>query len=150
MKKIFTLFVLILLSVGAFAQSGSKVQWTFVSKKISDKKYEVKITATIQPGWHMYSQNQSADAIVLPTKVTFAKNPLLVISGKPKEVGKLYDQFDKAIQARSKYYSNKVEFIQMVTIKSTVNTSVVGEVEFMVCDDKQCLPPDRAKFSIKL
>lgn len=150
MKKIFTLFVLILLSVGSFAQSGSKVQWTFVSKKISDKKYEVKITATIQPGWHMYSQNQSADAIVLPTKVTFAKNPLLVISGKPKEVGKLYDQFDKAIQARSKYYSNKVEFIQMVTIKSTVNTSVVGEVEFMVCDDKQCLPPDRAKFSIKL
>jgi thiol:disulfide interchange protein DsbD len=150
MKKISTMLVLFFLSVAAFAQSGSKVQWTFVSKKISDKKYEVKITATIQPGWHMYSQNQSADAIVLPTKVTFAKNPLLVISGKPKEVGKLYDQFDKAIQARSKYYSNKVEFIQMVTIKSNVNTSVVGEVEFMVCDDKQCLPPDRAKFSIKL
>lgn len=150
MKKISTMLVLFFLAVAAFAQSGSKVQWTFVSKKISDKKYEVKITATIQPGWHMYSQNQSADAIVLPTKVTFAKNPLLVISGKPKEVGKLYDQFDKAIQARSKYYSNKVEFIQMVTIKSNVNTSVVGEVEFMVCDDKQCLPPDRAKFSIKL
>ncbi len=150
MKKISTMLVLFFLAVAAFAQSGSKVQWAFVSKKISDKKYEVKITATIQSGWHMYSQNQSADAIVLPTKVTFAKNPLLVISGKPKEVGKLYDQFDKAIQARSKYYSNKVEFIQMVTIKSTVNTSVVGEVEFMVCDDKQCLPPDRAKFSIKL
>lgn len=150
MKKISTMLVLFFLAGAAFAQSGSKVQWTFVSKKISDKKYEVKITAAIQPGWHMYSQNQSADAIVLPTKVTFAKNSLLVISGKPKEVGKLYDQFDKAIQARSKYYSNKVEFIQMVTIKSNVNTSVVGEVEFMVCDDKQCLPPDRAKFSIKL
>ncbi len=150
MKKIFTLLVLFFLSVAAFAQSGSKVQWTFVSKKLSDKKYEVIITATIQPGWHMYSQNQSIDAIVLPTKVTFAKNPLLVITGKPKEVGKLYDQFDKAIQARSKYYSNKVEFVQVVTIKSNVTTSVVGEVEFMVCDDRQCLAPDRTKFSIKL
>ena len=150
MKKICTLLVLVLLSAAAFAQSGTKVQWTFISKKISDKKYEVKITANIQPGWHLYSQNQSADAIVLPTKVTFAKNPLLVISGKPKEVGKLYDQFDKAIQARSKYYSNKVEFIQVVIIKNNVNTSVVGEIEFMVCDDKQCLPPDRTKFTIKL
>lgn len=150
MKKIFTLLVLVLLTAAAFAQSGTKVQWSFISKKISDKKYEVKITANIQPGWHLYSQNQSADAIVLPTKVTFAKNPLLVISGKPKEVGKLYDQFDKAIQARSKYYSNKVEFIQVVTIKNNVNTSVVGEIEFMVCDDKQCLPPDRTKFTIKL
>lgn len=150
MKKIFTVFVLVFLSVATFAQSGSKVQWTFASKKISDKKYEIKMTANIKPGWHLYSQNQSVDAIVLPTKVSFAKNPLLVFNGKPKEVGKLYNQFDKAIQARSKYYSNKVEFIQMVTIKNNVTTSVVGEVEFMVCDDKQCLPPDRAKFSIKL
>lgn len=150
MKKFVLLVIINFISASIFAQSGSKVKWEFTSKKIADKKYEIRLVATIQPGWHMYSQNQSADAIVLPTAIKFTTNPLVVLNGKPKEVGKLFDQFDKAINARSRYYSNKVEFVQTVTLKSNVKTAVAGEIQFMVCDDKQCLPPDVAKFSIKL
>ena len=150
MKKFVLLVILNFIAASIFAQSGSKVKWEFTSKKIADKKYEIRLVATIQPGWHMYSQNQSADAIVLPTAIKFTTNPLVVLNGKPKEVGKLFDQFDKAINARSRYYSNKVEFVQTVTLKSNVKTAVAGEIQFMVCDDKQCLPPDVAKFSIKL
>jgi thiol:disulfide interchange protein DsbD len=150
MKK-FLIFVLVnFIAVSLLAQSGTKVKWEFTSKKIADKKYEIRLVATVQPGWHIYSQNQSADAIVLPTAIKFVNNPLVVLNGKPKEVGKLFDQFDKAINARSKYYSNKVEFVQTITLKSNVKTAIAGEVEFMVCDDRQCLPPDVAKFSIKL
>jgi biopolymer transport protein ExbD len=150
MKKSLLLILLVLVSHTMFAQSGTKVKWAYSAKKIADKKYEVKLTATIQPGWHLYSQKQSADAIALPTTVTFAKNPLVTFVGSPKEVGKLYDQFDKATNSRSRYYSNQVEFVQVVTVKNTVKTAVVGEIEFMVCDDKQCLPPDKAKFTVKL
>lgn len=150
MKRIIPLFLFTLAASVSFAQSGTKVNWQYSSKKIGDKKYEIRMVATIQPGWHLYSQNQSKDAIALPTTVTFSKNPLLTLTGKPKEIGKLYDQFDKATQSRSRFYSNKVEFVQVVTLKNTVKTSVVGEIEFMVCDDRQCLPPDVAKFSIKL
>jgi Disulphide bond corrector protein DsbC len=150
MKKIFTSIVAVMITVLVFAQSGTKVKWDYSVKKIGDKKYEVRMIANIQPGWHLYSQVQSADAIVLPTTITFAKNPLITVSGKPKEVGKVVDAYDKAIQARSRFYSNKVEFVQVVTLKSNVTTSVVGDVEFMVCDDKQCLPPDKAKFTVKL
>ncbi len=108
------------------------------------------MVATIQPGWHLYSQNQGSNAIALPTTIKFANNPLVIFNGKPKEIGKLYDQFDKATNSRSKFYSNKVEFVQTVTLKSNVKTAVTGEVEFMVCDEKQCLPPTTNKFSIKL
>lgn len=150
MKK-FLFFVLVnFVAVSLFAQSGTKVKWEFTSKKIADKKYEIRLVATIQPGWHIYSQNQSEDAIVLPTAIKFVNNPLVVLNGKPKELGKLFDQFDKAINARSKYYSNKVEFVQTISLKSNVKTAISGEVEFMVCDDRQCLPPDVVKFSIKL
>lgn len=149
MKKLFTSLLVLMISAFAVAQSGTKVKWEFVSKKIAEKKYEIKLIGTIQPGWHLYSQVQSKDAIALPTTITFAKNPLISFSGKPKEVGKLYDQYDKATQSRSKFYSNKVEFVQVVTLKSNVKTSVTGDIEFMVCDDKQCLPPDKTKFTIK-
>lgn len=150
MAKFLTTIGLLFISFSLLAQSGSKVKWDYTVKKIADKKYEVRMTANIQPGWHLYSQTQSEDAIALPTTITFAKNPLLVVSGKPKEVGKLTDAFDKATQSRSRFYSNKVEFVQVVIVKSNVKTSLTGDVEFMVCDDKQCLPPDRSKFSVKL
>ena len=150
MEKFFSAVILLFVSVAAFAQSGTKVKWDYSVKKIGDKKYEVRMIANIQPGWHLYSQTQSADAIALPTTINFSKNPLLLVTGKPKEIGKVTDAFDKATQSRSRFYSNKVEFVQVVTVKSTVKTSLSGDVEFMVCDDKQCLPPDKAKFSVKL
>lgn len=139
-----------MVSALAFAQSGTKVKWDYVVKKTGDKKYEVRMIATIQPGWHLYSQTQGEDAIALPTKITFAKNPLIIVAGLPKEIGKVTDAFDKATQSRSRFYANKVEFVQVVTLKSNIKTSVAGDVEFMVCDDKQCLPPDKTKFTVKL
>ena len=150
MEKFFSAVILLFVSVAAFAQSGTKVKWDYTVKKLGDKKYEVRMIANIQPGWHLYSQTQSADAIALPTTINFSKNPLLLVTGKPKEIGKVTDAFDKATQSRSRFYSNKVEFVQIVTVKSTVKTSITGDVEFMVCDDKQCLPPDKSKFSVKL
>lgn len=150
MKQFSASIAFLLVSVLSFAQSGTKVKWDYSVKKISDKKYEVRMVATIQPGWHLYSQTQSADAIALPTKISFAKNPLITVSGAAKEVGKVTDAFDKATQSRSRFYSNKVEFVQIVTLKSNIKTSIVGDVEFMVCDDRQCLPPDKSKFTVKL
>jgi len=150
MKYFLPTVFFLMTTIGAMAQSGSKVKWQFTAKKIADKKYEIRLTAVIDKGWHLYSQVQAEDAIALPTAITFANNPLLVISGKPKEVGKLYDQYDKATASRSRFYSDKVEFVQVVTTKSNVKTAVSGEIEFMVCDDRQCLPPDKVKFSVKL
>lgn len=150
MKKLLASMVFVLFAVFAFAQSGTKVKWDYVVKKLADKKYEVRMIATIQSGWHLYSQTQSTDAIALPTKFTFAKNPLIITAGIPKEEGKLTDAFDKATNSRSRFYANKVEFVQVVVLKTKVTTSVVAEVEFMVCDDKQCLPPDKKKFTVKL
>ena len=150
MKKISGFILMLLVSLSSMAQSGTKVNWTYTVKKLSDKQYELKLAATVMPGWHLYSQVQSKEAIALPTKISFAKNPLVVFNGTIKEVGKLIEDFDKATQSKSRFYSNKVEFIQVVTLKSKVKTVVNGNVEFMVCDDKQCLPPDELKFTFRI
>ena len=61
MKKV--LFVFTLFFIGAIVHAQNPVSWAFTSKKISDKVYEIHMIATIQPGWHLYSQNQPKDAI---------------------------------------------------------------------------------------
>lgn len=150
MKPILLFLVAVVVTTVSFAQSGTKVKWTYTAKKLAANKYEVRMVATIDKGWHLYSQKQSEDAIALPTTIRFNKNPLVTLEGEIKEVGKLYDQYDKATASRSRFYSDKVEFVQVVTTKSAVKTALSGEIEFMVCDDKQCLPPDKVKFSVSL
>lgn len=148
----YCIFFLSLLNVSfnADAQSDQKVKWQFTTVKKGDKLYEVRFTATIEKGWHLYSQQQSADAIALPTSISFSKNPLLEIKGKLREEGRLFDEVEAATRSRSRYYLNKVVFIQQVLVKKNIKTSLSGDIEFMVCDDRQCLPPGVVKFSVKL
>ena len=121
-----------------------------VSKKISEKTYEVHLTANIQSGWHLYSQDQPSDAIAIPTSVTINNNPLLKFDGKVKEVGSMEKFQDKNLGISAHQYSNKVDFVQVVKIKSNAKTNVSGSVEFQTCDDKKCLPPKTVNFNIAL
>jgi len=148
MIRLFTIFLL--LHFSAFAQSDKKVSWEFTAVKKNKNQYEVRITANIAPGWHLYSQQQPADAIALPTIIQFAKHPLIEMKGAVREVGKVIDQVDPATKSRSRYYAGTVSFIQLVQLKKTLKTNLSGDIEFMVCDDKQCLPPGKVKFSVKL
>jgi len=150
MLRLVYLLPLLFFTLSIHAQSASKVSWKYSAKKLEGDQYEIRLSATIQPGWHLYSQNQTKDAIALPTMIQFNKNPLVIISGKVKEVGKLYDEVEKATRTRSRFYKETVDFIQVVSMKGAAKTAINGEIEFMVCDDKQCLPPETVKFSVKL
>ena len=140
----------ILISGSAFSQQASPVSWTFASKKISDNVYEVQLVATIQPGWHLYSQSQPGKAIAQPTTFNFSKNPLVDLDGKVKEIGKLEKYKDKELDIEANQYSNKVTFVQKVKVKGKVKTNVSGKLEFQTCDDKKCLPPKTVNFSVAL
>ena len=152
MKKILPLIVL-LLSLGstAFSQMGSakQVNWSFTSKKIGDKKYEVRIIATINGNYHMYAINSGVD-LPVPTKVSFTQNPLLNIQGKIIEQGKKITKFESIWDGKVNYYEKTVTFIQLVNTKTAAKTNLNGKVEFMVCNDQACLPPSEVPFKIAI
>jgi Disulphide bond corrector protein DsbC len=146
MKKITTLLVLV--SMVAFA-SAQKITWSYSAKKLAGNKYELRITANPPAGWHVYSQT-TPDGGPLPTVFTFNKNPLVTLTGTPKEAGKIVNYYDKNFKVNVKYFESKAEFVQVVTVKGKVKTNVTGQVESMICNDKQCLPPTTEKFTIPL
>lgn len=148
MKKL--LFVTLALAFLNTLSAQNPVSWAFTSKKISDKVYELHLTATIQPGWHLYSQKQPEDAIAQPTSFTFNNNPLLNFDGTVKELGKMEKYTDKLLDVSAYQYSNKVNFVQVVKLKGKVKTAVTGKLEFQTCDDKKCLPPKTVPFTIVL
>lgn len=132
----------------ASAQIANPVKWSFTSKKINSKTYEIHITATIEAGWKLYSQEAGEGPV--PTRFKFSKNPLLTTNGKIKEQGKLIKQFDPQFDSELRYYQNSVIFVQMVSVKAGKPTTVNGNVEYMVSDSHQTLPPRQVDFAIKL
>jgi thiol:disulfide interchange protein DsbD len=148
MKSIFLLLAGIVITSAAVAQN--PVSWTFSSKKINANQYEIQMTATIQKGWHLYSQSQPGDAIAQPTSISFNRNPLVSMEGKIKEVGTLEKIKDEVLDVSANQYSNRVVFVQRVKKKAKANTNLTGNLSFQTCNDEKCLPPKTIPFTVAL
>jgi thiol:disulfide interchange protein DsbD len=149
MKKTIATFVLSFIAVICFAQMSNPVSWTYEAKKKSADTYEIVATAEVAHPWHIYSQNTGKGGPI-PTQFSFKKNPLVSLSGKPKEVGKLEKVYDNNFKTDVLFYSNKVQFVQTIKVKGAAKTNLSGTVEYMVCNDSQCLPPTKKSFELKL
>ena len=148
MKKAISGLFLMMFAVVVNAQINNPVIWTYSAKKIAAKTYEIHLSAIIEANWHMYAQDAGKGPE--PTVISFTVNPLISFDGKVKEVGKLEKSFDKNFNSVLKYYGKKVDFVQKVKIKSSVATVVKGSINFMVCNDRQCLPPRDVPFTINV
>ena len=140
MKRFFLLSALVFMTAAAMSQLKDPVQWSFNAVKKADKTYEITFSATVLKPWHIYSQTTPKGGPV-PTKFTFKTNPLVVVKGIPKENGSLKNVHDQYFGVDVKYFNDKVSFVQTVTLKADTKTNLTGTIEYMVCNDKQCLPP---------
>lgn len=132
----------------ANAQFENPVKWSYTAKKVADKTYELHITANLDANWHIYAQDAGEGPV--PTSFAFTTNPLVKLDGKVKESGNLEKAFDANFNSVLKFYTKQVDFVQKVKLKSTATTLVKGTVNFMVCNDRKCLPPKDIPFSIKI
>jgi thiol:disulfide interchange protein DsbD len=151
MKHIFLCALALLFTGISFAQSGSakQVTWTYSAKKLSGNAYELRMSATINGNYHMYAQQAGVEGPV-PTTISFSPNPLVILDGKAREEGKPIRKFESAWDGNVNYFEKKVDFVQVVKLKAKAKTNVAGKIEFMVCNDNQCLPPSQVDFRIAL
>jgi hypothetical protein len=147
MKKLLLLLIVFtgMISSGT-AQSPARFNYDV--KKIDGLHYRLTITVNINSPWHIYAQD--APPPVLPTTISFAKNPMVEFKSKPVEKGNLVTKHDEVFDADLKYYDNKVEYIQEVTLKTAVKTTLNGSIEYMLCTDEQCIKPNPEQFKLTL
>ena len=140
-----------LLSIFSYAQMGSakQVSWTYASKKIADKSYELQITANISGNYHLYATKAGVEGTI-PTSFVFSPNPLLTLEGALAERGKRITKREEAWDGNVNFFEKTVTFVQRVKTKSNAKTNINGKVEFMVCNDDMCLPPSEVIFKIPI
>jgi DsbC/DsbD-like thiol-disulfide interchange protein len=153
--KYFKLFILCLFTFpfSFLAQESGMVSWMFNIKKIDDQLYEFTAKAVIPEGWHVYAQDSGEGSV--PTKFTFTKNPQFNLEGKVIEKGEVIKKKNNLLDSELRYYMDSVAFVQRVKIlrkpQDDKNTAVLkGKVEFMVCNESMCLPPEEITFAVEL
>lgn len=145
MKKLYIL-IMVLFAFTANAQMFEPVTWSYSSRKISDTEAEVVIKATIERGWHVYSQFIEEGGPV-PTSFRFNPSKDYTLTGKVSESPKAAVAFDKNFDMQIAWHKDEVTFRQRIRMKAP-KTTVTGSLEFMVCNDERCLPPEEVEFSI--
>tara|TARA_B100001093_G_scaffold297504_1_gene283704 strand:- start:1278 stop:3305 length:2028 start_codon:yes stop_codon:yes gene_type:complete len=151
--RIFTLFLSSLLFISISAQN--PIKWKVNANEVGENLYELEISAEIEKGWHLYSQflesneGYDPDNSPLSTYITYELNDYIDTIGSSKEIG-IETHFDPVWEAEISFFSNKASFIQLVQLSHSDSTILKGNVNFMACDDQQCLPPDDFSFKIDL
>lgn len=129
----------------ANAQIFDPVKWNYSTKKISDCEYQLIFKAKIDGNWHMYGQKAYDDGPV-STSFHFTESPDYSLVGKTKE-GKLIKKLDSQFGVELEFFEHEAVFTQNIKVKAPKTVEVKGNVEFMVCNDRQCLPPKTLDFS---
>jgi thiol:disulfide interchange protein len=143
------LFAFVLSALSVQAQILEPVKWAFSLNKISETEYEVVADATIEENWHLYSSSMPEGGPI-PTSVVLTNPEEQLTVGDLKEEPEADVQFDEAFDMELAWFSNKAKLILSVQLKDTDVDVIEGYVEFMSCDDEQCLPPDKVDFTLNL
>ena len=147
MKKIFIITALLI--VTAFletrAQILTPVHWSYAAKKISKDEAVVFIKATIDEGWHLYSQTVK-DGGPVKTTITFAPSKTYTLIGKTIEPTPI-TRNEKVFNMDVSFFEKEVIFQQKIKLKAG-QVTVKGTLEYMTCNDHQCLPPEDVEFSV--
>lgn len=148
MKKFLVSLVFSLLSLSSIAQIYDPVDWKFSVRDIEGNEATLVITAHIEPGWHVYSQFIDEGGPI-PTSFRFDPDDGYELKGTVSESPKAISAFDPNFNMQIAWHKTRVDFRQKVKLNEPVMT-INGTLEFMTCNDTNCLPPEEVPFSIDI
>ena len=144
-KNLFLLIAFFTVSIIAQAQILTPVKWTKSVKMTDDRNGVITFTATIDNGWHMYSNDSPADGPT-PLSVNWknTKGVKLVGGLTPSKAPTTID--DEAFMMKVRQWEGKVTLTQKFTVTED-KYNIDGDLQFMSCNDQTCTPPATESFS---
>ena len=141
--------ICLFLSFASGIHAQDPVHWNF--NTISTKDGEtVRLTATIDPGWHIYAMTQPPEAISEPTKIQFQSSPLFRFTGELKEGGRKETYTNKEVGITQFQYRDSVTYTRAFLLRGSARTTITGTITYQACTDEQCLPPKTIPFSVAI
>lgn len=149
MKYLF-LIISSLFSFISFSQNTlNPVTWKATYSDKGSNEGEIVITATIEDKWHTYSQRPT-DAGPIPTSFTVVANETNYIAIGKVEEQEAHEEYVKAFEAKVFVFEHQAIFKQKIKRKNLKPFTVTVNIEFMSCNDSQCLPPKTIDLTVQI
>ena len=127
------------------AQIETPVKWDIKLEDSKSSEKSITFSATIDKGWHLYDMNLPEGGPV-STSFTFTELEGAELTGNVVADRQPAKIFDNNFQMELSWYENAVVFTQKLKVTDPNKLKIAGEVEYMVCNDETCLPPEREDF----
>ena len=138
------MFALLCLNMAMYAQMPEPVECKTSWTVVNDTLAELRISTTIDAGWHVYSTDLEDG----PTAASLVIETIegIRLMGKLGFEGKEIAKFDEMFGMEVRYFENRVTFVQQFFIEKS-NYKVQGYFQYGACDDENCMPPTDVPFS---
>lgn len=149
MKKIILFIYTILLSCGLFGEIQEPVKWDISCNEAnSDGTLTITFKAKIEEGWHIYGMDMPAEGPI-STSFNFTKKENAKLVGKAETNAKKHCGMDEMFGLELCEYKGEATFTQKMKVSPTGGYNIAGYVEFMACNNSNCLAPKKETFSFK-
>lgn len=148
MKKFLFVFAFIVFTALGYSQSSDPVKWATSVEKISDTEYDLVTKATIESGWHLYSQLVSEGG---PTATSFiyddSEGGFTIVGNTTEEAGKTAE--DPVFKLKTKFFENEAVFKQRVEVQGKV-ASIPVFIEYVAANATQSLEAKEVELTFDL
>ena len=143
MYRILFSLLAVIFSIGVRGQMMDPVHFTSQLKMLEGDEAEIIFSATVDPGWHVYSTDMGNDG---PISATFnaVKMDGVETVGKLKPRGNVVKQFDKMFDMELRFFERKATFVQKIRFTKPQYT-IDCFLEYGACNDEMCMPPSQVE-----
>lgn len=142
-----SLLTLTALLTAALAAAQS-VTWKSSVEPLGGDAYRIVLEAAIPAGYHMYDMGPYEGG---PTATTIVLTPGegVQLDGPVEQLTKARTYYDELFGMQIGTLSGKPRFAQKVHL-ATAKGTVTAQLEWMICNDSSCMPPDETELTIEI
>ena len=145
-KRMGALLSLLCVAMVTFAQIHEPIKCEASWQKAGNGVVELRITAKIDAGWHVYStelEDGPTAAALVVEKIEGARPDGKLTFTDGKEIAKYDEMFGMDVR----YFEEKVTFVQRFIVEKE-SYKIQGYFQYGACNDESCLPPTNVEFNV--
>ena len=146
------LFRTLLLPIAALfavtAVSAQNVSWKSTVEHLDGDMYRIVLEASIPAPYHMYDMGPYEGG-PNATTITFTAGAGATLEGGVEQLSTPERHYDKTFEMEIGTFAGKALFTQRVKLAAE-KAAVTAQLEWMICDDTSCMPPEDTEMTIDL
>lgn len=149
MYKLFRTLLLPVAALFAFtAATAQNVSWKSSVEHLEGDVYRIVLEASIPAPYHMYDMGPYEGG-PNATAIVFTPGDGVTLEGGVKQLSTPERHYDKTFEMEIGTFAGKARFAQQVKL-SAAKATVKAAIEWMICDEVSCMPPDDTELTVEL